>query len=202
MAAATHAIRSSFGPPIVFKKAMIRGTAVRLQIALASVLMFAACGPVEEPTLPDTAPFHYGGQSLQFPDGTVDGRIESGAGTQGGWARLMPNAPTSRAAASEPYYIDLGRDRTGEASSDGYRLGGTLYPQGSSRISLGDKYVMFCPPPERRGLAFSYGVLLRSLPRAAVLFRNQPSSPHAARVMVEQAEAYLTRAKRTRKPGR
>jgi hypothetical protein len=170
----------------MFQLAMVPENDLKAHVALIGLMLFAACGAVEDPALPDTAPFHYNGQVLSFPAGTVDGRIEEGAGEQGSWARLMPDRPTSRGAASERFYIDIGRNDTDEQSVDGYRLGGARFPLGSSRVAIGDKYVMLCPPPGMQDYAFRCAVLLRSLPRAAILFRNEPPSLHAARVMVAQ----------------
>jgi hypothetical protein len=60
---------------------------------------------------------------------------------------------------------------------------------------------MFCPPPRLELPAFNCAVLLRTLPLAAIQFKDRPSTVAEARAMVAQAEGFLTDAKESGIPG-
>lgn len=172
-----------------------------MRSVVALMLLLTGCdersqtnAPAAEPQLSDDAPFKYHGMTLRFPKGSVDSRIEEGRGL-GPWARLIPDAPASHDAIDARYYIDLGRSYTGEKGPSGYKLGYDFYPPNALRMDLGDAYTLYCQPPERRTPAFNCAALLRSMPFAVIQFRDQPSSANLARELVDDAEAYLTRAK-------
>ena len=166
--------------------------------AIASLLSLTATGcGAPTPRVPDTAPFQYNGTTLSFPKGTVESRIEEGAKKRA-YARLVPDRPKSGSPVDARYYIDLGRGFTGKSFGGGYRLGSHQYPSNSVQTKLDKDYTMFCPAPDGLRLFFQCAVLLRSLPAAAIQFKNTPLSPEAARSMVRDAELYLTRAKAQR----
>jgi hypothetical protein len=143
--------------------------------------------------VPDDAPFPYHGDVLHFPKGTVSARIEQGDGP-GPWARLIPDAPVSGGSLMQRYKIDLGRASTGTDDATGIWLG-NQYSSDALRTDLGDGYTLYCQPPERQVPAFDCAVLLRSLPLAAMEFRDRPASSSEARALVDDAEAFLTKAR-------
>jgi hypothetical protein len=162
---------------------------------LVAALIVAGCGEAEQPGPTPTpratgAPFRYHGQVLRFPPGTADTLVPEGV-AMGPWARLVPDAKPADAAR---YVIDLGRRYTGQDGPDGFGLGATFYPADAVRTELGDGYRLYCNPPERREPAFNCAALLRTVPFAAIQFREEPA-PAAARAMVREAEAYLGKAK-------
>ncbi|TCP82864.1 hypothetical protein C8J42_1217 [Sphingomonas sp. PP-CE-1A-559] len=166
--------------------------------AIACLLSLAAAGcGSPAPKVPDTAPFRYNGTTLTFPKGTVDARIEEGA-KKSAYARLIPDLPKSGSPVDARYYIDLGRGHTGKSYAGGYWLGFHQYPSNSVQTKLDKDYTMFCPAPDGLILFFQCAVLLRSLPAAAIQFKNAPLSRESARSMVRDAELYLTRAKTRR----
>lgn len=156
-------------------------------------LAATGCG-APAPRVPDTAPFHYNGTTLSFPNGTVEARIEEEEKTNA-YARLVPDRPKSGSSAAARYNIDLGRGFTGKSFGGGYWLGFHQYGPNNVQTKLGDGYTMFCPLPDGLRLSFQCAVLLRSVPAAAIQFRAAPLSSEAARSMVADAELYLTRAK-------
>ena len=163
--------------------------------AIACLLSLAATGcEAPAPRLPDTAPFQYNGTTLYFPKGTVEVRIEEGAKTRA-YARLVPDRPKSGSSVDARYYIDLGRGSTGESFGGGYWLGFHQYASNSVQTKIDKNYTMFCPAPDGLRLFFQCAVLLRSVPAAAIQFKNAPLSPEAAQSMVTDAELYLTRAR-------
>jgi hypothetical protein len=161
---------------------MVRG------VALA--LLLAGCGAEQPVPKPTDAPFRYHGQVLSFPPGTADTLVPDGV-AMGPWARLVPDA---KPADSARYVIDLGRRYTGQDGPNGFGLGATFYPADAVRTELGDGYRMYCNPPVRAERAFNCAALLRTLPFAAMQFREEPAAA-TARALIGEAEAYLRKAK-------
>lgn len=137
---------------------------------------------------------HYHGFVLRFPKGTIDA-ISDEEQWPYPYARLMPDAPTSGDAVDARYKIELGRPSTGRQGPSGYGLGFGFYLPNALKTDLGDGYTMYCQPPERRYPAFYCAVLLQALPLAALEIKDEPSSPKAARAMVDEAEEFLENAK-------
>jgi hypothetical protein len=163
--------------------------------AVALFLLVIGCGDLSrDPRQGFTAPFKYHGETLRFTKGSVDSRFDEGVGL-GPWARLYPDAVNSDQYDGAPYYIDLGRSDTGKRGVEGYHLGYDLYSSDALQTDLGNGYIMFCQPPNSETPAFNCAVLLRSLPFAAIQFRDRPSSADRARALVEHAEVFLLSAK-------
>jgi hypothetical protein len=163
--------------------------------AVALFLLVIGCGELNrDPRQGFTAPFKYHGETLRFPKGSIDARFDEEVG-RGPWARLFPDAASSDQYDGASYYIDLGRPYTGKRRVEGYHLGYALYSVDAPQTDLGNGYILFCQPPNSETPAFNCAVLLRSLPFAAIQFRDRPSSADRARALVEHAEAFLLSAK-------
>lgn len=161
-------------------------------VALAGLILLAGCR-VMPSQMASNEPFKYYGVTLNFPDGTVDARFD-GVEFPAPWARLFPDAPTSGAYYSR-YLIDLGRLHTGKQEVDGYHLGYNIFNDDVLRTDLGDGYTMYCWGRIKQSPAFNCSVLLRGLPLAAIAIRDQPVSAIQARNLVNEAEAFLEKAK-------
>ena len=136
---------------------------------------------------PNDAPFKYHGKMLQFPAGTVDGRIDE---TQNPYARLIPKGEITKSI----YFIDLGRPSTGTVQHGLRWLGFLSFSEKSASTDLGGGYSLWCEGDRQE--VRSCAVLLRELPLAAVNFViGEPKGIAQAKSAVAEAESYLRRAK-------
>jgi hypothetical protein len=134
----------------------------------------------------ETDQFLYHGKVLNFPKGSVEERQDDWP-----YARLVPDKPPKARAVLARYFIDLGRGKV-----VGMEFVGALKIKPNSVRTQAGAYQIICDPPGEQTPAFNCAASLRSLPLAAVHFKDEPQSSEEALEIIGEAEEYLKEAAR------